>query len=223
MKKMLYALCLLPGLVSAQQTEDALWALSLKAGVTDEIVSPTFSTNLSSNIQVIGSLKDTNGRALNVGLSREFSFSEKPRRMRLGAEYMQVKIEPVVTQIGKSMIPTPLDLTLEIALLEGGYRLFQSDERAFDIWGSVAVGIASFSNSGTVTINSCNCLENTNETDRVIRPSLEMVYKVTDSLRIGLEVSRYLLSEKGASDRYPRTKFGFNDFNALSATLRLNF
>jgi len=223
MKIMLYALCLLPGLVSAQQTEDAFWAVSLKIGVTDDVVAPTFSTHLSSNIHIEGSLKDSNGRALNLGLSREFSFSEKPRRMRLGAEYMQMRTEPVVSQIGKTTIPTPLDLTLDITLLEAGYRIFHSEERAFEIWGSVAAGIASFNNSGTVTINRCNCLENTNETDRVIRPSLEIAYKVTDYMRIGLEVSRYLLSEKGASEGYPSTKFGFNDFNALSATLRLNF
>ncbi len=223
MKKMLFALCLVPGMVSAQETEEAFWALSLKGGVTDDIIAPAFSTELSSTIEVTGSLKDTSGRALGIGLSREFSFSDKPRRMRLGVEFARVQTEPVVTRLGKSATNTPLDLTLDMALLEGGFRFFRSEERAFELWGSVAAGVASFGHAGTVTIGSCNCLDNTNETGRVVRPSLELVYRVTDSLRLGLEFSRYFLDDKDAADRYPRTQLEFTDFNALSATLRLNF
>jgi hypothetical protein len=223
MKKILYALLLVPTVVLAQETEEPFWALSLDAGVTDDILASEFYTQLSSSIQVSGNLKEANAQDVQIGLSREFSFSEKPRRARLGVEYARLKSEPVVTRLGKVSTITPLDLTLDIALLEGGYRFFQSDERSFELWGSVATGITSFRNNGTVTIGSCRCLERTNEIDVVVRPSLEVLYRINDSLRIGLEVSHYWFEEKEVADLYPRTQWEFINFNAISATLRLNF
>ena len=223
MKKILYALLLVPTVVLAQETEDPFWALSLDAGVTDDILASEFYTQLSSSIQVSGNLKEANAQDVQIGLSREFSFSEKPRRARLGVEYARLKSEPVVTRLGKVSTITPLDLTLDIALLEGGYRFFQSDERSLELWGSVATGITSFRNNGTVTIGSCRCLERTNEIDAVVRPSLEVLYRINDSLRIGLEVSHYWFEEKEVADVYPRTQWEFINFNAISATLRLNF